>query len=262
MSYLILLILSLFFVTSPLQGQGLLESLSTGKTRVIDLTYPLNSKNAYWPGEAYEPFKIEVLASLEKHRVYSAKYSTPEHLGTHIDAPIHFEPNQPTVDQIPLQDLVGPAVVIDVSLKAEANPDYRLKVEDISEWEKQHGTIEEGSIVLLCTGWGRRWADYGRYKNADEKGVLHFPGFSRESALFLADNRKVKAVGVDSLSVDHGPSTDFPVHHIFNSRGRWLLENLANLDKLPPTGATLIVAPIKIEGGSGGQARVWALIKD
>lgn len=249
-------------MASTLHAQGLLDTLSTGKTRVIDLTYPLNSKNAFWPGESYNSFKHEVLASLEKDRVYSGRYSTPEHLGTHIDAPAHFEPNQPTVDKIPLEDLVGLAVVIDVSLKAGANPDYRPKVEDITEWEKKHGTIPQGAIVLLYTGWGRRWEDYKRYKNADENGALHFPGFSRESALFLADTRQVKALGIDTLSVDYGLSGDFPVHHVFNSRGRWLLENLANLDKLPPTGATLIVAPIKIEGGSGGQARVWALVRE
>ncbi len=248
-------------MASPLHAQGLLDTLSGGKTRVIDLTYPLNSKNAYWPGESYQGFKHEILASLERDKVYSGKYSTPEHLGTHIDAPIHFEPDQPTVDKLTLEDLVGEAVVIDVSLKAEANPDYRLKVEDITNWEKDHGTVPEGAIVLLHTGWGRRWTDYERYKNADENGRLHFPGFSRESALFLADNRKVKALGIDTLSVDYGPSPDFPVHHIFNSRGRWLLENLANLDKLPPKGATLIIAPIKIEGGSGGQARIWALVR-
>lgn len=260
MCRLFLLNLLFFLMTSPLHAQGLLESISEGKTKVIDLTYPLNSKNAYWPGESYNSFKHEVLASMEKDGVYSARYSTPEHLGTHIDAPIHFEPNQPTVDKIPLEDLVGPAVVIDVSKRTVANPDYRLTVDDITDWESHHGTIPQGTIVLLHTGWGKRWEDYERYKNQDKNGVLHFPGFSRESALFLADNRKVKALGIDTMSVDYGPSQDFPTHHIFNSRGRWLLENLANLDKLPPTGATLLVAPIKIEGGSGGQARVWAFI--
>jgi kynurenine formamidase len=262
MSYLCLLNLLFALVTSPLQAQGLLDVLSRGKTMVIDLTYPLNPKNAFWPGEAYQPFQLEVLASIEKDGVFSARYSTPEHLGTHIDAPAHFGQGQPTVDKIPLEDLVGQAVVIDVSPKAEANPDYRLKVEDIKDWERQYGTIPQGAIVLLYTGWGRRWGNYVSYKNADGQGELHFPGFSRESALFLADDRQAKALGIDTLSVDYGPSPDFPVHHVFNSRGRWLLENLANLDKLPPTGATLIVAPIKLEGGSGGQARVWALIRE
>jgi len=264
MGYIFLLNLLFFLMASTLHAQGLLDALSEGKGRVIDLTYPLNSKNAFWPGESYNSFKHEVLASLEKDRVYSGGYSTPEHLGTHMDAPAHFEPNQPTVDKIPLEDLVGLAVVIDVSLKASASggdPDYRLRVEDVAEWEKKHGTIPQGAIVLLYTGWGRRWEDYERYKNADKNGALHFPGFSGESALFLADNRQAKALGIDTMSVDYGLSGDFPVHHVFNSRGRWLLENLANLDRLPPTGATLIVAPIKIEGGSGGQARVWALVK-
>jgi kynurenine formamidase len=260
--HLFLLNLLFFLMASTLHAQGLLEALSEGKARVIDLTYPLNSKNAYWPGEAYSGFRHEVIATLEKNGAYSARYSTPEHLGTHIDAPAHFEPHQPTVDELPLGDLVGPAVVIDVSQKVEAEADYRLTVEDITGWEKRHGRLPQGAIVLLHTGWGRRWDDYDSYKNADASGVLHFPGFSRESALFLAEDRKVKALGIDTLSVDHGPSQDFPVHHVFNSRGRWMLENLAHLDKLPPTGATLLVAPIKIEGGSGGQARVWAVVKE
>ncbi|OHB90077.1 MAG: cyclase, partial [Planctomycetes bacterium RIFCSPHIGHO2_02_FULL_52_58] len=204
MSYIFLLNLIFFLMASTLHAQGLLDALSEGKGRVIDLTYPLNSKNAFWPGESYNSFKHEVLASLEKDRVYSGGYSTPEHLGTHMDAPAHFEPNQPTVDKIPLEDLVGLAVVIDVSLKASASggdPDYRLRVEDVAEWEKKHGTIPQGAIVLLYTGWGRRWEDYERYKNADKNGALHFPGFSGESALFLADNRQAKALGIDTMSV-------------------------------------------------------------
>ncbi|HHT9121164.1 MAG TPA: cyclase family protein, partial [Candidatus Hypogeohydataceae bacterium YC41] len=233
MTYVFLVNLLVFLLVSPSFGEGLLDTLSAGKTKVIDLTYSLSSKNPYWPGESYQPFKYEIIASMETHRVFSGRYSTPEHLGTHIDAPIHFEPSQPSVDKLPLENLVGPAVVIDVSLKAEGNPDYRLKVEDVADWEKQHGVIPEGTIVLLYTGWSRRWNDYEKYKNADNTGLMHFPGFSRESALFLADNRKVKALGLDTLSVDYGPSTDFPVHHVFLSRGLWVVENLANLDKLP-----------------------------
>lgn len=254
------LIVAFLPASMPCLGEGVLELLQQRKAHVIDLTYPLNSKNPYWPGPNYKPFKFEALATLERHGAYSGHYSTPEHLGTHIDAPNHFEPEKPSVDQLTLDDLVGPAVVIDLCQSVSLDPDYALKVEDALSWEAIHGPIPQGAIVLIHTGWGGRWADYERYKNTDAQGLLRFPGCSREAALFLVEKREVKALGIDTLSVDCGHSTDFPTHHIFNSRGKWLIENLANLEKLPPRGATLIVAPIKIEGGSGGQARVWAIL--
>ena len=271
--YLIYLILALMFISiltpqesqkqelpAVEQEQGLLDPVTEGKAQVIDLTYPLNEGNAYWPGNRYQPFKHETIARLETDSVFSGSYSTPEHLGTHIDAPNHFEPNQPSVDQIPLSQLIGPAVVIDVHSKITSNPDYQVSVDDVLNWEAQNGSIPKGAIVLMHSGWGWRWDSYPRYKNADATGALHFPGFSKEAALFLAEEKGVKGIGVDTLSVDHGPSKDFAVHHVFNSRGKWILENLDNLEKLPPKGITLLVAPIKIEGGSGGQARVWALV--
>ena len=261
MRYILLGIIVSFLLSSrPCLSGGVLELLQEGKAQVIDLTYPLNEKNAYWPGPAYSPFKYETLASIEKHGAFSGRYSTPEHLGTHLDAPNHFEPFQPPVDQLTLNDLIGPAVVIDICQKTILDADYALKVEDILAWETNHGTLSPGSIVLIHTGWGQRWGDYEKYKNTDAQGILHFPGYSKEAALFLAEKRSVKAIGIDTLSVDPGISKDFSTHHVFNSRGRWMLENLANIEKLPPKGATLIVAPIKIEGGSGGQARVWAIV--
>ncbi len=237
-----------------------LENVMQGKQSVIDLTYPLNSKNAYWPGSSYSSFKYEPIATIEKNKVFSGKYSTPEHLGTHIDAPNHFEASQPSVDQIPLEKLIGYAVVIDVSSKVAENDDYQLSADDVQAWEKAHGKVPPGSIVLLNTGWAKRWNNYDKYKNADEKGKLHFPGFSGEATRFLANERNINGIGIDTLSGDYGLTTDFMVHHIINGAGKYILENVANLDKLPPTGAILIIAPIKIEGGSGGQARVWAIL--
>lgn len=273
LKYFIYLILALMFISilTPRESQkqeppvvkqepGLLDPLIEEKAQVIDLTYPLNEGNAYWPGDRYQPFKHETIARLETDSAFSGSYSTPEHLGTHIDAPNHFEPNQPSVDQIPLGQLIGPAVVIDVHSRITSNPDYQVSVDDVLNWEAQNGPIPKGAVVLMHSGWGWRWESYPRYKNADAAGALHFPGFSREAALFLAEERDVKGIGVDTLSADYGPSKDFAVHHILNSRGKWILENLDNLEKLPPKGITLIVAPIKIEGGSGGQARVWALV--
>jgi kynurenine formamidase len=237
-----------------------LENVIRGRQTVIDLTYPLNSKNAYWPGPSYFPFKYEPVATMERNRVFSGKYSTPEHLGTHIDAPNHFVAGKPSVDQIPLEKLVGPAVVIDVSSMVAKNDDYQLAEDEVLSWEKAHGKVPTGAIVLLNTGWAKRWTDYGEYKNADEKGRLHFPGFSEEAARFLTEERDINGIGIDTLSADYGSSTNFIVHRIINGAGKYILENVANLDKLPPSGAILIIAPIKIEGGSGGQARVWAIL--
>ncbi|MFQ5964600.1 MAG: cyclase family protein [Candidatus Scalinduaceae bacterium] len=237
-----------------------LEDVMHGNYTIIDMTYPLNSNNAYWPGPLYSPFKYETLATLERNGVFSGIYSTPEHLGTHIDAPNHFENNQLSVDQLPLKTLIGPAAVIDISTKVEVNSDYQLTVKDIILWEKSNSQIEDGSIILLNTGWWKKWNDYEKYKNADENGKLHFPGYSEDAARFLVEKRNIKGIGIDTLSVDYGISSDFGVHHIINGAGKYILENIANIDMLPPTGAMLIIAPIKIEGGSGGQTRIWAIL--
>jgi kynurenine formamidase len=237
-----------------------LDDVMNGKCTIIDLTYPLNSGNAYWPGPSYSPFKYETVATLENDGVFSGIYSAPEHLGTHIDAPNHFENNQISVDKLKLEALMGPAAVIDISTKVAGNADYQLTAEDIILWEKSNGLIQNGSIVLLNTGWWTKWNDYEKYKNADENNKLHFPGYSEDAAIFLIEKRNIKGIGIDTLSADYGISSDFIVHHIINGKGKYILENVANLDKLPPNGATLVIAPIKIEGGSGGQARIWAIL--
>jgi kynurenine formamidase len=236
------------------------EDVANGNCTIIDLTYPLNKSNAYWPGPSYAPFTYKTVATLKDDGVSSGTYSTPEHLGTHIDAPNHFEDNQPSVDKLRLETLIGPAIVIDISDKVENNADYELTVADIIHWEDVNGRIPERSIILLNTGWWRRWDDYEKYKNADAADKLHFPGYSADAAGFLVEKRDINGIGIDTLSADCGISTDFTVHHIINGGSKYILENVANLDKLPPTGATLIIAPIKIEGGSGGQTRIWAIL--
>ena len=236
------------------------DDVTNGNCTIIDLTYPLNKSNAYWPGPSYAPFKYKTVATIKDNGVFSGAYSTPEHLGTHIDAPNHFEDNQPSVDKLNLETLIGHAIVIDISGNVENNADYELTVEDIFHWEEANGRIQDRSIILLNTGWWRRWNDYDKYKNADDSNKFHFPGYSVEAAGFLVEKRNINGIGIDTLSADYGISTDFAVHHIINGAGKYILENVANLDKLPPTGATLIVAPIKIEGGSGGQARIWAVL--
>ncbi|MDP6924498.1 MAG: cyclase family protein [Candidatus Scalindua sp.] len=255
----------LAIVVSSCHGYAAISSTSfkdiaTGKCTVIDLTYPLNKNNAYWPAPSYSPFTYKSVATHKDNGVFSGTYSTPEHLGTHIDAPNHFEDNQPSVDELTLESLIGPASVIDISDKVENNADYELTVEDITDWEKVNGRIRDRSIILLNTGWSRRWNDYEKYKNVDDSNKLRFPGYSADAARFLVEERDINGIGIDTLSADYGISKDFAVHHIINGSSKYILENVANLNKLPPTGATLIIAPIKIEGGSGGQARVWAIM--
>lgn len=251
---------ALLTLLALLPAAQLLERAAERRARIVDLTYPLSEKTPHWPGPRYRPFKFEAIASLDKDGVFSGQISMPEHIGTHLDAPNHFVAGQVSVDKIPPEQLIGPAAVIDVSAAVQSNPDYRLSVQDIERWEKSNGRLPEGVILLARTGWSRFWNDFEKYKNQDRQGVLHFPGFSREAAEFLVRRRSVKGIGIDTLSVDYGPSRDFIVHHIMHGAGKYHLENLANLDKLPARGAFLVAAPIKIEGGSGGPARVFAFL--
>jgi kynurenine formamidase len=241
---------------------GLFEGIATGQTRVIDLTHALNPQNPYWPGPGYAPFKYETFATLEKDGVLSGRFTMAEHTGTHLDAPNHFAAGQISVDKIPVQQLFVPAAVIDVRSKVSGNPDYVLTAADIAEWEQVHDRIRQNTVVLMYTGWDERWTDYTKYKNAEKNGALHFPGFSAEAGKLLAEDRGVAGIGIDTLSVDYGMSKDFAVHHLVHGRGKYHLENVANLGNLPPTGAFLVVAPIKIENGTGGPARIFALSRE
>jgi kynurenine formamidase len=236
------------------------ETNPFANARFVDLAYPLNATNQYWPGDDYSGFELKTIATLEKDGVLSKAISLPEHLGTHIDAPNHFEPNQQDVSQLTPKQLFGPGVVIDISVRAEMDADTMLTVEDIRNWEKQHGKIPDGAIVLLNTGWGRFWKNTVRYQNRDARGQLHFPSFSAEAASFLVEKRKIRGIGVDNLSIDRGISTDFAVHHIINKAEKFGLENVAHLDKLPAKGFQVLVAPMKIENGTGGPTRIWAML--
>lgn len=237
-----------------------LDALFSGGVQIIDLTYKLNDKNAYWPGGGYKPFHMHTIATIEKDGVLSKAFSMPEHLGTHIDAPNHFELNQPALDKIKTDQLFGPGVKLDISILAEQNADAELTVQHINDWEAKHGRIPDGAIVMLHTGWGRFWDRYERYKNQDVRGKLHFPSYSPEAARFLIETRKAKGLGVDTLSIDGGLSKNFQVHHIVNRAGKYGLENVAYLNKLPARGFNVIVAPIKIENGSGGPTRIFAIL--
>ncbi|WP_397568627.1 cyclase family protein [Schlesneria sp. T3-172] len=236
-----------------------LGQLAAGETELLDLTHSLDEKSPFWPGDDYQPFELKTIATLEKNGVSSKAFSMPEHFGTHIDAPCHFERGQLTLDEIASEDLFAPGVVVDISLKGESDADYRLTVADLTDWERTHGPIPRRAIVLLNTGWARFWKSNVRYRNQDAQGRMHFPGFSAEAASWLIKERNIRGIGIDTLSIDYGPSKDFTVHHQINGAGRYGLENVANLDQLPARNFFLIVAPIKITSGTGGPTRMFAI---
>jgi kynurenine formamidase len=236
----------------------MLDQILSGKTRVIDLSYAINEKLVPWPGDE-KWFEAKVNASIEKNGYFTRSFWMLEHYGTHLDAPAHFPPGKATVDQIPTKQLFGPAVVLDVRAEGEKDADYRLLPARVEEWEKRHGRIPAGAIVLLRTGWAARWPDAQKYRNQNAQGKMHFPGFSVEAAKLLIE-RKVSGLGCDTMSIDYGASADFAVHRLTLGSALYHLENLADLSALPETGAFLVVAPIKLEGGSGGPVRVFALL--
>ena len=236
----------------------LLRGAGTGATRVVDMTYAINGKLPAWPGDE-KTFEAQVVATPEKDGYLARSFWMLEHYGTHMDAPAHFPPGKFTLDQIPVAHFFGPAVVIDVREEVGKDPDYRLSTARIEKWEAAHGRIPSGAIVMMRTGWASRWPDQARYRNMDANGVMHFPGFAVESAKLLIARGAV-GLGVDTLSIDYGASKDFEVHHTDLPAGLYNLENLANLDQLQEAGAFLIAAPIKLEGGSGGPVRVFALL--
>jgi Predicted metal-dependent hydrolase len=237
-----------------------LEAIATGKTRVIDLSYALSDKLVPWPGDP-KAFEAKVNATVEKDGYFTRSFWMLEHYGTHLDAPVHFPPGTTTVDKIPAEKLFGPAVVLDVRNESDRDPDYQLTVKRVEAWESKYGKIPPGAIVLLRTGWAARSADVTRYRNQDANGKMHFPGFSVDAAKLLLQ-RKINGLGCDTLSIDPGNSPDFPVHRLVLGANVYQLENLADLKDVPESGAFLISAPIKLEGGSGGPVRVFALFAE
>lgn len=232
----------------------------------IDLTYPFDSSTIYWP--TAEPFVLErVAAGLTPGGYYYAanNFRAAEHGGTHLDAPIHFAAGRQTTERIPVDRLIGPAVVIDVTAEAATNTDYRITVADLEAFEAGHAPIPNGAIVLLRTGWGTRWPDPLSYLGTDRRGPdavaeLHFPGLDPDAARWLVAQRRIDAVGIDTPSIDYGQSTTFDAHRILFAANIPAFENVAHLDQLPQIGAYVIALPMKIAGGSGGPLRIVAAI--
>jgi kynurenine formamidase len=243
--------------TAPPQDSWL-AGIPSGKTLVVDMTHAINAAQPAWPGDD-KAFEAKVIDTPEKDGYFTRSFWMLEHYGTHMDAPAHFPPGQATLDKIPEAHFFGPAVVIDVRDEVTKDADYRLSAARVEKWEAAHGRILTGAIVMLRTGWAARWPDQARYRNMDDNKVMHFPGFSVESAKLLIARGAV-GLGIDTLSIDYGASKDFEVHHLDLPAGLYNLENLANIDYVPETGAFVIAAPIKLEGGSGGPVRVFAIL--
>ncbi len=235
--------------------------------RLVDLTHAFNAKTIYWP--TAKRFKLTQVAHGETEAgfFYAANnYEAAEHGGTHVDSPIHFARGRNTTDEIPLSRLVGNAIVIDVSSSALRNRDYLISVRDFVSWERRNGRIPRDAIVLLRTGYDRFWPNARQYLGTGQRGEqavpkLHFPGLHPVGARWLVQNRRVRAVGIDTASIDYGQSALFESHRVLFEQNIPALENLANLERLPARGLHVIALPMKIRGGSGGPLRAVAVIR-
>jgi len=233
---------------------------------IVDLSYPFDAATVYWP--TAETFQLEkdFEGTTEQGYYYSAyRYSAAEHGGTHIDAPVHFAKGRNTVDEIPIDQLVGPGIVIDVARQCAGNADYLVSESDLKNWERRNGMIGPGTIVLLRTGFGKFYPDRRQYLGTDQRGAkavadLHFPGLDPNAARWLTQNRNIRAIGLDTASIDYGQSKLFESHRTLFAKNIPAFENVANLDKLPARGFSVIALPMKIKGGSGGPLRIIAVV--
>ncbi|CAA9569265.1 MAG: Metal-dependent hydrolase [uncultured Thermomicrobiales bacterium] len=232
--------------------------VAAGGTRVLDLTHVLTEEFPVFPG--FPQASLEVVNTVADNGFYTLQLNMGEHVGTHMDAPAHFIDDGETADQLSVENLVAPLVVVDISARAENDDDAMLTVDDLLAWEGQYGAIPTGAIVAMYSGWETRLSDPATFLNQGADDVLHFPGFDPEAAAFLVEERTIKAVASDTISIDIGASTDFGVHLTILGAGLFGLESVANLADAPPSGATLIVGGPKHEGGSGGPTRLIALL--
>ena len=265
---LLLLPVGLFCLTfcTPAADKATPAGFPTGTW--VDLTYNFDEQTIYWP--TADGFRHDtVFAGVTDSGFYytAFNYCAAEHGGTHLDAPIHFAEGKQAMHEIPLDRLIGQAAVVDVSAKALLHPDYQVTIADFLAWEAQHGRLPDGVIVLLRTGFGQYWPDKLKYMGTDERGPgavakLHFPGLHPKAARWLAAERSIHAIGLDTPSIDYGQSTLFESHQVLFQQNIPAFENLANLERLPPVGAFVVALPMKIKGGSGGPLRIVALVGD
>ena len=234
---------------------------------IIDLTHAYGPDTLYWPTDE-KGFQLELgnNGRTPKGYYYAAnRFSTAEHGGTHLDAPIHFAEAKPTAADVPLEKLVGEAAVVDVTAACAQDPDYQVSIADLRGWEEQHKRQLVDVIVLLRTGWAKRWPERERYLGTAKRGTealteLRFPGLAPDAAKWLVEQRAVKAIGIDTASIDYGRSSDFAVHVTLCGNQMPIFENVADLAALPEQGAWITALPMKITGGSGGPLRIAAFL--
>ena len=233
---------------------------------LVDLSHSFNAQTVYWPTstKTFEHVQQAFGPTPGGYFYSSYELSTPEHGGTHLDAPVHFAEGKSTTDRVTLDRLTGPAVVVDVRERADSSADYLVGVADLEGWESRHGRMPDGAIVLLRTGWSSRWPDRARYLGTTKSGAeavpeLHFPGLDSAAAEWLVHERRIDALGIDTPSIDRGQSRDFIAHRILMAADMPAFENVASLDSLPELGAYVVALPMKIRGGTGGPLRIAAL---
>ena len=227
-------------------------------SRVVDLGHVVEPAIPLWPGDP--PIEFATVAETDRDGYFLRRFTMGEHSGTHLNAPRAFYPNGHSVDAYPAESLVVPSVVLDVRDKASENADYVVTVEDVLAWEQRHGRIPAGSVVLLHTGWQARWSTPGAFFNLDSNAVPHFPGFGAEVTRFLLDERNIAGLGTDTHGVDPGVDQTFATNRMVLEKPRLVLENLAHLDQLPPTGVTLVVGLLRLRHGSGAPVAVTAFV--
>jgi hypothetical protein len=225
--------------------------------RVIHLSHLIDTDIPKWPGDP--PVEFASVAEIQDDGYYLRRFSLGEHSATHINAPNSFYVNGVSVDKYLGSSLILPAVVINICKQAAVDSDYVLTVSDIQTWETQFGQIPAGNLVILYTGWQEKWSNQKAFFNQDIQGKMHFPGFSQEATEFLITHRQIAGVGIDTHGVDSGQDSNFTINRLLLKRSLIVIENLTNLDNLPPQGTTLIIGILRLKGGSGSPAAIMAL---
>lgn len=251
----IIAILAAILATGSVIADSTIQPFRASKA--VDLTHPLHNDMPFWPGGV--PFHIERLVDYDTGGYQLHKFTMGENTGTHVDAPSHFIQDNTPIDKLPLSQLIVPIVAVDVQHAVANDHDYELTTADILRWEKKHGVVPPNSLFVMNTGWHKRFGDAKKYINLDDAKVMHFPGFSVEAAKLLV-KRGVTGIGIDTLSLDHGPSKTFATHVVMLKANKYQVENMAALDSLPPTGATAVIGVLPVQGGSQAQARIFALL--
>lgn len=254
--YVLALALFLFAQHRPEMAE---TTQAGGFREVVDLTHSLPTPGSQSSQKA--AFGLQTVAMTENARSSGPEISSSEQFATRMDAPGRLVRGMWTVDQIPAGRLIAPMVVLDASAGARSNPDYEISVEDIARWEQANGQIPLGAVVMARTGWDSRWNSARSYRNADAKGVMHFPGYSEDAARFLAEGRNALGLGIDTPSLHHGSTKSLSVNQYTSAHGLYVLTNVANLERMPASGAIAMVAPMKVAGGSAAPVRILALVK-